>query len=74
MMISRKGMIELARLREKDLDPSLPWGGRSPRTLTRAWEKFTFRPATTELNPDAWDEEVIEEQYRRHLGDFLDEV
>ena len=66
MAITHHGLRRLDSLRRSQgLDPDLPWGGRSPRLLTRAWEFFRFVRETATL--DEWPtEEAIEEQCRRH--------
>ncbi len=70
MAMTREGRAVLDRLRvEQGLDPSLPWGGRSPRCLTRAYERFTFKARDDDVN-GFFDEEVINEQCRRHLHGF----
>jgi len=61
------GLEALDQLRlEQHLPDSdqLPWGGRSPRVLTRAWNRFRFVRETATL--DEWPEEsTLEEQSRR---------
>ncbi len=63
--MTSKGLAVLDKLRLKQgLQLELPWGGRSPRVLTRAWERFRFVRETATL--DEWPcEDVVEEQYRR---------
>ena len=71
-MMTEAGRRQLDMFRqEQGLDESLPWGGRSPRSLTRvamgltrAGEGVSF----TLLGDDAYldfDEEVLNDQYRR---------
>ena len=61
-----EGRRQLDELRVKQgLDPKLPWGGRSPRVLTRAWNQFNLGRETTTLQEA--DDEMIDEQYRRFL-------
>ena len=44
----------------------LPWGGRSPRVLTIAYKRFRLEQrATTQAE---FDEEILDEQYRRFLN------
>ena len=55
---------------QRQLNPQhhLPWGGRSPRELTRAHAMFSLAPKATTLDEVAvWDDAVIEGQYRRFL-------
>ncbi len=46
------GRARLDALRVQALDPRLPWGGRSPRVLTRAYKKFTLRCDATPLDEE----------------------
>ncbi len=65
-MLTPTGRAVLDGLRvSQGLDPELPWGGRSPRVLTRAYERFTLRDVAA--RPDEFDEELIDEQHRRHF-------
>jgi len=48
----------------RQLELNLPWGGRSPRVLTRAYERFTLRREALPLDEDA----ATDEQYRRFLS------
>ena len=60
------GRAVLDELRKRQgLDPELPWGGRSPRVLTQAYQRFTLPLEAATLKP-IFDEEVIDEQCRRH--------
>ncbi len=61
-LAGRIALDELRRL--QGLDDKLPWGGRSPRALTRAYEAFRLEPRGDDAEP-IFDEEVTEEQYRR---------
>ena len=64
MAITLRGQEILDELRmEHGLDPNLPWGGRSPRALTKAWRDATLRRLAAPLDEDR----VIDEQYRRFL-------
>ena len=59
--MTRRGMELLDRLRQQDavagmVDPRLPWGGRSPRVLTRAWQKYNFSTAAATLDEECDDE------------------
>ena len=69
MSVTRAGARVLDELRvEQGLDPKLPWGGRSPRVLTRAYKRFNFSQETAPVDDD-FDEDYVEEQYRRfHNG------
>ena len=49
---------------EQGFDPDLPWGGRSPRHLTEAYQRFSFRLEAATLD-EFFDEDVVDEQYRR---------
>ena len=64
-MITAAGREALERLRKvRELGQlELPWGGRSPRSLTRAAIAFSLRqePATVKEKS----EDFVEEQYRR---------
>jgi len=69
-MMTQAGREWLDRERVADPDPAqieLPWGGRSPRVLTKAYQRFTLtaRGDAADLDLD----DLIEEQYRRFLQD-----
>ena len=65
MAITSAGRKALDALRlSQGLDESLPWGGRSPRVLTKAHERFRLSPR--DAASKAEDDEV-DEQYRRFL-------
>jgi len=68
-MMTDAGRAALDKHRiEQGLDPKLPWGGRSPRVLTRAYERFTLEPLGDDAI-DFSDDGMIEEQDRRfHYG------
>jgi len=68
MAMRDAGRAALDQLRiSQGLDPDLPWGGRSPRVLTEAWNRFRFVRETATL--DEWPPEPeVEDQYRRFLG------
>jgi len=56
-MLTRAGVVLLDELRMKQgLDPKKPWGGRSPRVLTKAYIKFTLRRATSTVEEGGDDE------------------
>ena len=57
-------MLDGLRL-EQGLDPDLLWGGRSPRVLTEAYIRFSLSQEASSLD-EFFDEEVIDEQCRRH--------
>jgi len=66
--MTRAGRAALDDLRKEALDPSLPWGGRSPRALTRAHQRFTLRDETAPIDElGDPDDAMIDEQYRRFL-------
>jgi len=61
-MMTPQGRAKLDELKvSQGLDPQLPWGGRSPRVLTEAYQKYTLRHEAAPLDEDA----AVEEQYRR---------
>ena len=67
-MITGPGRRLLDELRlSHGLDESLPWGGRSPRALTEAHQRFRLKPRGDDAH---WffHEEEQDEQYRRFLG------
>ena len=62
--MTKAGRVKLDQLRlDQGLDEKLPWGGRSPRALTRAANDVRFRREAAPLDEDA----MLEEQYRRFL-------
>ncbi len=65
-MMTPAGRARLDALRQEAVGSicNLPWGGRSPRVLTRAYEKFTLRREDAEMSAE---ERHVEEQYRRFL-------
>ncbi len=64
-MMTREGRAVLDELRRRGgLDENLPWGGRSPRVLTKAYERFTLRREDAELSDG---DRLLEEQYQRFL-------
>ena len=67
--MTREGIAALDALRqEQGLDEKLPWGGRSPRVLTRAWNLFTLgRETTTVVEECDLGDREIDEQCRRHF-------
>jgi len=67
-MMSPRGRAVLDELRVKQgLDSKLPWGGRSPRVLTRAYKRFILEPRGDDAN--LGEDAMIDEQYRRFLYD-----
>ncbi len=70
-MLTTSGRMALDDLRSAEgLDPKLPWGGRSPRALTSAHERFRLKREKTTVNEGAeWDEAVVDQQYRRFIYD-----
>ncbi len=67
MVLTQRGRQQLDELRQaQGLDESVPWGGRSPRSLTQAAMKFRLSPAATALN--RLTDEELDEQSRRHLN------
>ncbi len=71
MAMTGRGRAFLDRLRKKDPSPEqreLPWGGRSPRALTRAFNLFRLGHETTTVNEVVDpDDAKIDEQYRRFI-------
>jgi hypothetical protein len=64
-MLTPEGRTVLDKLRvSQGLDPELPWGGRSPRVLTRAHDLFSLTHEASSLD-EFFDEDVIDEQHRR---------
>ena len=63
-----RAMLDGLRL-EQGLDPDLPWGGRSPRVLTRAYKEFSLRHETSSVGeePSRDGDQLIDEQYRRFI-------
>ena len=63
------GRRKLDALRvEELLDDSAPWGGRSSRVLTRAYEQFRLEPLGDDATDfAAQDDALIDQQYRRFL-------
>ncbi len=65
-MMTEEGRLFLDKCRlDSGLDPTLPWGGRSPRVLTRAHERFRLKPSG-DAATDFGDDRFIDEQCRRH--------
>jgi len=64
-MMTPAGRRQLDALRVSGgLDPDAPWGGRSPRVLTKAYERFTLGLEAPSLMSE---DDVLDEQYRRFL-------
>jgi len=64
MTLTETGRAVLDALRIKQgLDSDLPWGGRSPRVLTKAYQRFNLRCETAPS--DEFDDEIVDERYRR---------
>ncbi len=60
-----KGREVLEQLRiEEGLDPRLPWGGRSPRSLTQAALARKLSQRDDDVDREA--DEMLEEMCRRH--------
>ena len=69
MAISKAGVRKLDELRLEALDPNFPWGGRSPRCLTEAWQRFNLQSRDDDVNEFfVWDAELIDEQNRRFFN------
>ena len=67
-MMTPEGRALLDALRqEAGLDSSLPWGGRSPRVLTRGHKSFILESRDDDATALS-EEELTDEQYRRFLG------
>ena len=68
MAMTKAGRRILEEMRVHGSQLELPWGGRSPRTLTRAFELFSLSQERTTVNEEAeFDDALIDEQCRRHL-------
>ncbi len=63
MAMTPEGYEQLEMFRMEEPDKSLPWDGRSPRTLTRAYEAFRLHQRGASLNAE---DARIDEQCRRH--------
>ncbi len=67
-MMTPRGRAKLDELQlEFGLDPTLPWGGRSPRVLTEAYQRFSLSCEAAPLDAE-FDDAVVDEQYRRFLN------
>ncbi len=65
MGLTKRGVALLDELRVKEgLQLELPWGGRSPRVLTAAYQRFTLKDDAAPLD-EFFEEVLIDEQYRR---------
>ena len=66
MAMTPAGRAKLDGLRVADPQLHLPWGGRSPRHLTDAYQRFSLKPGTSSVDEfgDHTDAEV-DEMYRR---------
>jgi len=53
-LLTRAGEKMLDELRVKDRfpDPKLPWGGRSPRVLTKAYKRFRLHLREGDIKED----------------------
>ncbi len=68
MAMTDAGRRKLDEMRQAKPDPrqlKLPWGGRSPRALTRAANDPRFRLETSSI--DEVGDRLIDEQCRRHF-------
>ncbi len=69
MAITPEGRERLDRARVANPQPGaaeLPWGGRSPRTLTEAYIRFSLSQEASTLN-EGLDDLMLDEQCRRHF-------
>ena len=64
-MMTPEGRAVLDKLRQESPDESLPWGGRSPRVLTEAYQRFSLSHEAATLD-EFFDDQLIDEQCRRH--------
>ncbi len=64
-----EGRRKLDELRiQQGLDPGEPWGGRSPRVLTRAHQEIRLSLRDDDVNAFSPEEDArLEEQCRRHF-------
>ena len=70
--MTRAGVAALDKARVKQgLDPTQPWGGRSPRVLTRAYIRFTLGRQTTTLDESRRLQAFINNRRRRHYGSYV---
>ena len=70
-MMTDEGRLKLDALRKEDVDPrqlELPWGGRSPRCLTEAHERFILRRDAAPLDEELSDVELDEQSRRDQYG------
>ncbi len=64
--LTPEGRAALDELRIKQgLDPELPWGGRSPRELTRAAKLFKLWREAATLDEVCEGDSLIDEQFER---------
>ncbi len=59
--------LDEARVREEARQLHLPWGGRAPRCLTKAYQQFTLPPLGGDADMN-FDDDLLDEQYRRFLS------
>ncbi len=64
-MVTAEGRRRLDALRLLDPSSEEPWGGRSPRVLTRGYELFSLSHEETTFET-VWDDTVLDQQCRRH--------
>ena len=68
MAITRKGYRQLDLFRQEDPDESQPWGGRSPRHLTDAYQRFSLGSEAATLEESDEDIRLDEQDRRFHYG------
>ena len=61
--MTEAGRARLDELRCLDPDPNKPWGGRSPRVLTRSYKMFKLGLRGPALNASDASEKVPEDPY-----------
>ncbi len=72
-MMTEAGRLALDGYRQLELDGQeqdsrVPWGGRSPRALTKAHEQFRLRPRGEDAHPSPEDIHLDEQSRRDQYG------
>ena len=69
-MMTSAGLAALDKLRTESPSEELPWGGRSPRVLTEAYQRFKLRQEAAPLDEEWPPDSLLEEQNRRFSDGF----